>query len=180
MHWILTYILLFFGIFLEGEIVFLSAVIAAHQGILNIWIVVLVAIIATLTSDVFYFNAGRLKAKKWLSKSKFTEKFESVNKRLLRHRTKMLWSYRFIYGMRMITPFVLGTQEISFTYFMKYCVLSTILWCSVFVFIGYSFGEIIINNMKHIEKIEYYVIAGLIIVSLFLIISKRLKKQKLK
>ena len=62
MHYIITYILLFFGIFFEGELILLSAVIAAHQGLLNIWVVIFVAVIATITSDVFYFNLGKHKA----------------------------------------------------------------------------------------------------------------------
>jgi membrane protein DedA with SNARE-associated domain len=149
---------LFFGVFLEGELILFSAIIAAHQKLLNIWIVVIIAITATISSDVFYFNAGKYKAKKWLKKSKFSQKFEIVNKRLLKHRNKMLFFYRFIYGMRILTPFVLGTQDIRFVNFLKYSIIGTIIWCAIIVVLGFAFGEFILNNLKHIEKIEYYAI----------------------
>jgi membrane protein DedA with SNARE-associated domain len=161
LHLIITYILLFCGIFLEGELIFFSAVIAAHQGILNIWLVVIIAISATISSDFFYFNAGKYKAKKWLTKSKFSEKIEKVNEKLYKHKNKMLFLYRFIYGMRILTPFVLGTQDMKLKTFMKYSVIGTLIWSLLIVSLGLAFGEFILNNLKHIEKIEYYTVGML-------------------
>ena len=175
MHLIIVYILFFIGIFLEGEFILLSAVIAAHQGILNIWLVISIAIFATISSDMVYFNLGKHKAEKWLAKSKFASKFEMVNQKLRNHRTKMLLSYRFLYGMRMITPFVLGTQKLEFAKFLKYSIISTVIWCIILVGLGYAFGEFIINSLKHIEKIEYYFIGCLIVFAIVLILINRLK-----
>ena len=175
MHLIIVYIVFFIGIFLEGEFILLSAVIAAHQGILNIWLVIPIAIFATISSDMVYFNLGKHKAEKWLSKSKFASKFEIVNQQLRNHRTKMLLSYRFLYGMRMITPFVLGTQKLEFAKFLKYSIISTVIWCIILVGLGYAFGEFIINSLKHIEKIEYYFIGCLIVFAIVLILINRLK-----
>ena len=176
MHYAITYILFFLGIFIEGELILLSAVIAAHQGILNIWIVIILAILATIGSDIFYFMLGKHKAKKWLAKSKFAIKYEEVQKRLINNRAKMLLTYRFLYGMRMITPFVLGTQDITFIKFLKYSIISTLIWCFFFIVLGFSFGEIIINNLKHIQKIEYYIIGSLIIIAIIFILINWLKK----
>lgn len=178
MHYIITYILLFFGIFFEGELILLSAVIAAHQGLLNIWVVIFVAVIATITSDVFYFNLGKHKAKKWIANSKFATKFEKVNQRLHKNRTKLLFTYRFLYGMRMITPIALGAQEMPMLKFLKYSVLSTIIWCLVIVALGYAFGEVVINNLKHIQKIEYYFIGTLLTIAVGLLIYKLIKKRQ--
>jgi membrane protein DedA with SNARE-associated domain len=178
MHLIIVYIVFFIGIFLEGEFILLSAVIAAHQGILNIWLVIPIAIFATISSDIVYFNLGKHKAEKWLSKSKFASKFETVNQRLRNHRTKMLLSYRFLYGIRMITPFVLGTQKLEFTKFLKYSIISTVIWCLILVGLGYAFGELIINNLKHIEKIEYYFIISLLVIAVFYIIYKFIDNNK--
>ena len=178
MHYSITYILFFLGIFLEGELILLSAVIAAHQGFLNIWLVVAFAILATIISDVVYFNLGKHKAKKWLAKSKFAAKYEVVQNRLIKNRTKMLLTYRFLYGMRIITPFVLGTQEVTFLKFIKYSIISTLIWCFLFVALGYAFGEVIINSLKHIQQIEYYIIGGLIIIAIIFLLIKIVKKNE--
>ena len=77
MHYILTYVLFFFGIFLEGELILLSAVIASHQGLMNIWLVIGIALIATITSDVFYYNLGKHSAEKWLAKKQVCSKLFS-------------------------------------------------------------------------------------------------------
>lgn len=177
MQYILTYILFFFGIFLEGEFVLLSAVIAAHQGYLNIWMVIFIAIVGTITSDLFYFNLGKHKTHKILSNSKFSSKYEAVSKKLVKHRTKMLISYRFIYGMRMITPFVLGTQKLSTLIFLKYSIISTFIWCFVFVGLGYPFGELIINNLKYIQKIEFYFIGILLLIALVSLVYSLIKNK---
>lgn len=63
-HTVLVYAGFFLGIFLEGELVFFSAVIAAHHGLLELWLVVSLAIIATVTSDMTYFYLGRKKAER--------------------------------------------------------------------------------------------------------------------
>ena len=178
MHYLVTYVLFFFGIFLEGELILLSGVIAAHQGLMNIWFVIGLTITATILSDVLYYNLGKHKAEKWLSKSRFAQKYENVKKRLISHRTKMLYTYRFLYGMRIITPFVLGTEQIPIITFLKYSIISTVIWCLVFVGLGYVFGEVIINNLKHIQKIEYYIIGSLIIIAVIFLIIKLIKKNE--
>ena len=78
----------------------------------------------------------------------------------------------------MITPFVLGTQQISLFTFLKYSIISTVIWCLLFVGLGYTFGEVIINNLKHIQKIEYYFIGGLILVAIVFTLLKLIKKNK--
>lgn len=80
--------------------------------------------------------------------------------------------------MRIITPFVLGTQQLPLITFLKYSVISTIIWCLVLVGLGYAFGEIIINNLKHIQKLEYYVIGSLIIIAVIFLLIKLIKKNE--
>lgn len=128
----------------------ITAIIAAHQGFLNICLLVILAIIATILSDVLYFNLGKHKANQWISKCKYANKFNIVKERLEKNKTKMLIGYRFIYGMRVITPLVLGSQDLAFFKFLEYSFVSTIIWCIVIVGIGYFFGEFVVNGMKNV------------------------------
>ena len=177
LHYIWIYICFFFGIFFEGELVFLSALIAASHGYLNIWLVAAIAIIGTITSDLVYFNLGKNRAKKLMKKPKWKSKIELVHKKLEKHRTIFLIGYRFLYGLRVATPLVLGTQNIKLLTFLKYSSISTLIWAILFTTLGLSFGDFIITNLKHIEKIEHYVIGGLLIVALTFFIAKLIKKS---
>lgn len=71
------------GIVLEGEMIMLSSVIAAHRGFLNLWVVMGIGFSGTLGSDWFYFYPGRKKGKIWLlNKQKLKRKSEKVTQRL--------------------------------------------------------------------------------------------------
>ena len=49
LHYLWIYSCFFLGIFIEGELVFLSAVITASHGYLNIWLVISIAMLATIS-----------------------------------------------------------------------------------------------------------------------------------
>ncbi|WP_179022182.1 DedA family protein [Winogradskyella forsetii] len=177
LHYLWVYICFFFGIFIEGELVFLSAVIAASHGYLNIWLVIIVAIMATITSDLLYFNLGKNRAEKLMNKPKWKTKIESVNIKLEKHRRLFLVSYRFLYGLRIATPLVLGTQNITQITFIKYSIISTVIWVTLFTILGLSFGELILTYLKHIQNIEYYIIGGLLAIAIFFLIFRFVKSR---
>tara|TARA_R110000868_G_scaffold404509_1_gene682767 strand:+ start:5914 stop:6459 length:546 start_codon:yes stop_codon:yes gene_type:complete len=177
LHYLWIYICFFFGIFIEGELVFLSAVIAASHGYLNIWFVVGIAVIATITSDLVYFNLGKNRAEKLMNKPKWKAKIEAVNQKLKKHRNLFLISYRFLYGLRIATPLVLGTQNITLTTFLRYSIISTIIWVTLFTILGLAFGELILTYLKNIQQIEYYIIGGFLAVAVILLILRFVKRK---
>ena len=69
MHILIVYIGIFFGLFLEGEMVLISAVIAAHHGYLILWIVIALGVIGTYCADCFYFFLGRKRGYVWINKN---------------------------------------------------------------------------------------------------------------
>jgi membrane protein DedA with SNARE-associated domain len=70
MHLFFIYIGVFFSILLEGEMVMISSVIAAHHGYLSFWLVIPIGMSGIYLSDCFYFWLGRKKGKEWLDKNK--------------------------------------------------------------------------------------------------------------
>lgn len=177
LHYLWIYICFFLGIFIEGELIYLSAVIATAHGSLNIWLVITIAITATMTSDVVYFNLGRKRAAHMMTKPTWKSKIEAVNRKLEKHRTLFLFGYRFIYGLRIATPLVLGTQNISQATFLKYSFLSTLLWIIIFTALGLGFGELILRYLKEFQHIEYYIIGGAIAVAVLFLIARYLKHK---
>lgn len=179
MTWALTYLLLFLGIFFEGEFVLLSAVIAAHQGYMNIYWVAGISVVATMLSDLFYFYLGLNKAEKWLERrpEKLRAKIARINEKLAKNRMLLLLTYRFLYGFRMLTPFVLGMQKTKPAQFVGFSLATTLLWATTFISVGWIFGEKVLEELKHFEKLELFVIGGLLLIALLSLLLKRVLKQ---
>lgn len=178
MHILVIYIGIFMGIFLEGEFVMLSSIIAAHHHYLNIWVVLTIGVAATLFSDLLYFNLGRHQGKKWLNrKPAWQRKFEIVDKRIKKYPVLIFLTYRFAWGFRAITPFVIGTSHAKSSTFYMFSVGTTLVWAAVYGSIGYMFGELIKSKLSHIEHIEKYVIGILAFLALILILIRRLIKK---
>jgi len=114
MHIVLIYLGILLGIFIEGEMIMISSVIAAHHGYLNLWLVVFLGIIGTYGSDFFYFSLGRKRGKDWLNeKQKFEIKAEIIDKKIQKYPILIFMGYRFLYGFRTIVPLVIGTSKIK-------------------------------------------------------------------
>ena len=177
MHLILLYLGIFVGIFLEGEMIMISSVIAAHHGHLNIWIVIAIGIVGTYLSDCFYFFLGRKKGKTWVDKKeKLKKKHEIVDRQLEKTPILIFLSYRFLYGFRSITPLIIGTSSTSTPRFLILSGLSIVFWATVYSALGYLFGEIIKSQLGHFEHIEKYIIAILVLVALCIFVYKSIKK----
>lgn len=178
MHIIFVYIGILFGIFLEGEMIMISSVIAAHHGYLNIWLVVILGVLGTYCSDCFYFFLGRNKGKDWLNKKqKFKNKAGIIDKKLEKHPIIIFMSYRFLYGFRTITPLVIGASKTKTYIFLLYSAVSTLIWAITYCTIGYLFGEVIKSKLGSVEHIEKYIIGFLLLVGIIVIVINRVKKQ---
>jgi membrane protein DedA with SNARE-associated domain len=166
MHIILIYIGLFLGIFVEGEMIMISSIIAAHHGYLNLWLVVIIGVLGTYSSDVFYFMLGRKKGKEWL------------DHKIERYPILIFIIYRFLYGFRTVTPLVIGASGTKTGTFLFYCGLSTAIWAGTYCTIGYMFGALIKSKLGHIEHIEKYIIAGIVFIAIVVIVINALKMRR--
>lgn len=180
MHIVLIYIAILVGIFFEGELILISSIIAAHNGYLNFWLVMVLGILATYCADLFYFFLGRKKGKQWLEKrKKLKSRAQIIDNKLKKYPIFFFFSYRFMYGLRTITPIVIGLGSINTRKFLMLSALGTFIWGVFFGIIGYLFGDIVKSKMGHIEHIEKYIIGILLLVGIIVLIIRRLiyKKQ---
>ena len=80
----------------------------------------------------------------------------------------MILSFRFFYGLRTVTPFVIGTSTVSVKKFAVLNAVGAMVWAAAVGSGGYLFGhalEILIGKIKHYEVQVFAVIAllGLLI-----------------
>jgi membrane protein DedA with SNARE-associated domain len=132
-----TTFLLFFG--------FMSSVLKT-----NISLIIFAAFIGSIIGDIAGFFLGKygsdflLKHKKLLKISHI----EEGRKFFSNHGFKSIFLGKFVGPIRSILPLIAGSINLSFSKFMFYNILASFTWVSLYIIIGYYFG----NNFRTIEK----------------------------
>lgn len=178
-HIILIYMGIFLGIFLEGEMIMISSVIAAHHHYLNLWAVVGIGVVATYGSDLLYFQLGRKRGKAWLDRRpSWQSKADIMDEKIKKYPFLIFITYRFLYGFRTVAPFVIGTSRIKSSTFYLLCAISTSIWALTYCTIGYLFGELIKSKLSHIEHIEKYIIGAIALIGIIVIVLRRQRRKR--
>ena len=174
------YIGVLIGTFLEGETILIIAGFLAHQGYLKLIYVIAAAFVGTLAGDQFYFYIGHFKGKKFIeNRPAWQPRIKRVNTLLSNHQTLLILGFRFVYGIRTVVPFVLGTSGISPIRFLILNSCGAFVWAVVIGVLGYYFGyavESMLGNIKHYEKwiITVIILMG---ITVWLIYLWRIKKK---
>jgi membrane protein DedA with SNARE-associated domain len=163
------YLALFIGTFLEGETVLIAGGVAAHTGHLYLPWVIVFAFLGSLAGDQFFFFLGRLKGAEIIRRRPaWQRRANRVNRLLLKYRLLTLFGYRYMYGLRSVTPFALGLTEIKARHFILINALSTLVWAVIIGHGGYYLGgalEVILGNVR---RYQFAVIGTLIIAGFFM------------
>ncbi len=144
------------GTFLEGETILIIGGITAHLGYLGLPIVILIAFIGSFSGDQLYFFIGRMKGRNLLAKHlKWQNRVDKVHQLLERYHDLIMLGFRFVYGMRIMTPFVIGmSKSIKTSRFVILNAIGAMIWSVVISAGGYLFGyalESVIKDIKHYE-----------------------------
>lgn len=155
------YIALFIGTFLEGETILLLAGFAAQSPDFNldIRLVILAAFCGSLAGDQTAFFIGRHFGRKLVERSeKWRKRADKVHAMLTKYHEVLILSFRFFYGLRNLTPFVLGTADITVLKFFILNAIGAAIWAVSFALVGYVFGSLlenvltrVIDNVHHVE-----------------------------
>jgi membrane protein DedA with SNARE-associated domain len=159
------YAAILIGTFLEGETILVLGGLAAHQGYLVLTWVILAAFLGSLCGDQLFFYLGRKHSQAVLSRRPaWKGKAEKVHKMMNRFQTTMILSFRFLYGLRTVTPFVIGMSPVSAKKFIVLNAVGALVWAVAFGSGGYLSGhalEIFIGKIKHYEVRIFAMIAFL-------------------
>jgi membrane protein DedA with SNARE-associated domain len=172
---------LFLGSLFEGETVLVIASFLAHRGYLELEWVMLVAFLATLTADQFFFYLGRRRGAALLdTRPAWKKRVGRVHGFLERHSNMAVLSFRFIYGLRALAPLVIGMSGYSARKFLILNVIGALLWVMVFGTAGYFFGQVIETLLGDVEKYEFRIALGMAVIgtALWLYRRRRLKDRR--
>lgn len=165
LHW--SYIALIAGTFLEGETILVIAGFAAQGGYLYLPFVVLSGFIGSYLGDLAYFFIGRYKGIDFLRKRpRLKAKIDRAERLIEKYQKAVALGFRFVYGLRQLTPFILGTSKMKTSHFMIFNLVSAIAWAVLIGGGGYLFGttlERFLGDMRRyeLEIIMFILVAGI-------------------
>ena len=160
------YPVLFVGTFLEGETPLLLASFLAHRGYLAFPMVVLVAFAGTFSADQFFFYLGHSRGRKYLSDHpRWQPKAARANALLERYGVSLVLGFRFLYGMRIATPFVVGMSDFSRTRFVFLNAIGGALWSLAIAALGYSLGGLLTLFLEDFRRYELPVVLLILLAS---------------
>ncbi|MCC8194925.1 MAG: DedA family protein [Deltaproteobacteria bacterium] len=136
------YIALVAGAFLEGELIVILAGVLAHHGYLSPVPAALCAFGGSVASDQIMFSLGRWKGNAILRRFPGLEKKAPKVRGLLeRYETPLILGFRYLYGLRNITPILMGMGRVNRWKFLALNSVSAAVWAPAFIAVGYFFGQ---------------------------------------
>jgi len=154
---------LIIGTFLEGETVMILAGVAAHLGYLSLDWVIVCGFCGTVIGDQLYFYLGRRHGKAMLTRHpSWQAPVIRVFDKLERHQNLLILSFRFLYGIRTVTPYAIGMSNVSYLRFALLNIIGAGIWAISIASAGYFFGRAVDTALGDIKKYELEVMAAII------------------
>jgi len=155
------YVAVFLGSLIEGESVIFIAGFFAHEGYLSLPKIILVSFIGTLFADQALYFVGRHYGNPFIDRfPSFKPRAEKAFQLLRRYDNIFILSFRFIYGIRIISPVVIGASGIGVKRFMFLNLLAAIIWSVGSCVAAYFFAHLIMEYVHLVPK----AILGLVLI----------------
>lgn len=163
----LGYFILLLGSFVEGESVVLTAGYFSYKGYLSLPVIMAVAFTGSVCADQLIYFLGRWYGPGYLEKRP-RMKAQAARAFDLLHRYH-LWfilGFRFIYGIRTISPFVIGASGIAVKRFAVLNFIAAAIWatssCYAGYLLGYFFADEIEYAIAQAIKFQKFTILGIL------------------
>ena len=159
------YLAILIGTLLEGETILVLGGFAAHRGLLSLPGVMGAALVGSMCSDQLFFFVGRRHGGTWLARRpSWQPGVQRVRGLLDRYNTALILTFRFLYGLRNITPFALGMSAVSTPRFIVLNAVGAAIWSVAISLLGWFVGEAAERMLGHLKRYERGIAAAIIAV----------------
>lgn len=162
--------------FLPGDSLIFAAGTFAAIGKMNFWLLIVIIIMSAILGDTVNYEIGKHFGKKILNNKKFKlikdENLKKAENLVKQYGGTAVLLARFMPIIRTIVPFVVGMGELHYPKFIKYNAIGGIIWVSLFLTMGYLFG-----NIKAVQEHFTLIIIAIVILSLLPILITYIKNK---
>lgn len=165
---------------IEGEVAVLTAGFLCRQGLMSLQWVIFVAFLGTMMTEQVLYFVGRIYGMKLIDRyPKLKEKSQRVIEFLRKYDSVFIFGCRFVYGIRNVSPVMIGVANIPPLKYSALNVPAAFVWAVAVAGAGYAFANVVEKAKDNLQYVQYGALA-LLIGALFYFIFKKNQKRKLK
>lgn len=148
---------------LEGQTILVLAGFAVRRGHLYLFAVLGIAAVASFVGNQFYFWLGRRHGPAVLARwPSVAQQFDRIYRLVAHYPAAVIVGIRFVYGLRIAGPVVIGMSPISGYRFGLLNALGAVLWACVVAGIGWVFGRAAELALDETGNFEVWLLLGLV------------------
>lgn len=160
------YLVILIWTFLEGETIVIVAGWLSASVELKPWLIALAAFCGSFCSDQVMFSLGKYKGADVLKYfPKVAKNMDRAAWLFKKYDTALILGFRFVYGVRNITPIMLGISGVSHKKFFFLNMIGAGVWATAFTYGGLYMGKAFMKMMAHVGHGIFYILIGAIIMA---------------
>lgn len=145
--------------FLEGETIVILAGMFAEKLHLDPWLIALYAFCGSFLSDQVMFSLGKYKGESVLRYfPRVARNVDKAGRLFKKYDTILILGFRFVYGVRNVTPILLGISGVSHLKFFILNFIGAAVWALSFSFGGFYAGRAFMKIMGLVGHGIFYVL----------------------
>ena len=158
---------LFVGAALEGEAAVVAGGVIAHRGLVPLGGAMAAASLGSFVADQLWFQIGRrFRDARPIAKIRAQPAFSRAVVALERRPIGFIFAFRFIYGLRTVSPIAIGTSAVPARTYLAVNAVAAVIWGCAFTILGYLFGKSVeqfLGRWKPHGHDWFYVAGGIVI-----------------
>lgn len=160
------YAIIFVWTFLEGEtIVIIAGWLSASVG-LKPHFIALCAFCGSFASDQVMFSLGKYKGKASLERfPRIAKNMDKAAALFKKYDTVLILGFRFVYGVRNITPIMLGISGVSHKKFFFLNFIGASVWAVTFTYGGLFLGKAFMKAAGKVGHGIFFIIIGVVLLA---------------
>ena len=173
------YLLLFFGVAVEGETVLLAGSFLAERGYFHLPLVIVTAVVANCTADQIYYQAARARGRAWLE-TRFgnSDRYRRIIGGVSRHASWLLLVSRFAFGFRILIPAACGVLGMPVLRFTLINLIAGLVWAVPTGLLGFYFGRTSEGLLVRARHYEIWVVAVFLAVAVSVVAVRHLRRTE--
>lgn len=152
------------GAAVEGEAVVIIGGAMVHRGLLEYAAAIAAAAFGSFLGDQAWFHLARhYRDRPRIRAMTQTRGFRRAQAIFARYPAWFVFGFRFIYGMRTVSPLAIGATDYPAGRFLLVNAMAAVLWAAVFISLGYAFGQGLEAAFGRLKPFEHLLMVLLVV-----------------